>query len=342
LGEVFLAHWDHDTDKSTTRYSAEQVSHKPPVSAFYSFNAKKQFSYYGYVEPKLGFHWNSVHSEFIGQFKIDLFKFGEKYELKLPHVYCTGIFMGSRNMEIWDSMTVVCPVTEMEAVIEFKGNAITGKIFKGKKIYFTLEGAPEKSVKVKDVEKKTEWIAYEAENVERAQIHVDPIAKQKDNESRRVWHGATKNIRSGDFVEATKQKNLVEENQRKVAAQRKENSVEWRPQLFESVKGHWEYKKQGHKRVPSIQYLGEEHNLTRDEIHGLKQFFIRTTHKEVVTEETELSDDEFEKVRLEVLRLLDERETIGEGTTKDENEMELNRMGSLLASTSFRRSFNSK
>lgn len=127
----------------------------------------------------MGFHWNSVHSEFVGQFKLSFFKLNEKYTIKLPHVYCTGIFMGERNIEIWDFLTITCAATNCEASVEFKGNALTGKVSKGKKVFYTLEGAPEKLVKVKDVEEKKEWVAYESSKIKREPIIVEKLEKQK-------------------------------------------------------------------------------------------------------------------------------------------------------------------
>lgn len=310
-------------------------------------------AYYGFVEPKLGFHWNSVHSEFCGQFKLDFFKLNEKYTLKLPHVYCTGIFMGERNIEIWDQLSISCAATGLEATVDFKGNALTGKVFKFKKVFYTLEGAPEKIVKVKDIEEKKDWLAYEASKIKREPIKVEKIEKQKDNESRKVWHHCTASIRKGEFSEATKQKNIVEDVQRKLASERKEKGIEWTPVLFQFQQNQWEVKKAFHKRVPSIDMLREDYSLSSKEVNNLKDFFVKTTNKESVQEETPLSEEEFNKVKEEVLRLLEERDKIeaeemklgrsrSDSVDLNENMKKLNRMGSLLGSNFKNSSFVNK
>ena len=98
MGEIFECKWEHEDDKSITKFISEQVSHNPPISCFYSYNSKKKFSFHGFVEPTLGFHFNSVHSEIKGSINVDLWTFDEKYVVTYPKVYCTGMLMVSDDL----------------------------------------------------------------------------------------------------------------------------------------------------------------------------------------------------------------------------------------------------
>uniref|UniRef100_A0A4W3J989 Oxysterol-binding protein n=1 Tax=Callorhinchus milii TaxID=7868 RepID=A0A4W3J989_CALMI len=48
------------------RFVSEQVSHHPPVSAFYSEALNKDFVFHGSIYPKLKF-WGKIHFEFVGK-----------------------------------------------------------------------------------------------------------------------------------------------------------------------------------------------------------------------------------------------------------------------------------
>lgn len=60
LGETFRCYWTHPTTNSRTFYIAEQVSHHPPVSAFYVTNRKDGFCISGSILAKSKFYGNSV------------------------------------------------------------------------------------------------------------------------------------------------------------------------------------------------------------------------------------------------------------------------------------------
>lgn len=406
LGEVFQAEWHHDSDKSKTVYTAEQVSHKPPISAFHAVNVKRGFAYYGYVEPQVAFHWNSVCSEFVGKFSVDLMgRLDEKYRISLPHVYCTGLFVGNRAIEIWNQMAIVCDKTGYHAVLDFKANDFTGKVMKGKQKVYELHGklsgkifyrdlsgfrssgnlmqssnlspsvtsgtslAPSNNgsnsssnnLDVRSVNSNTNGngsslhmktnpenlkegssignnagtskegkLLVDFSTVKKDPIKVEPLAKQKPNHSRRLWHSVTKELRAGKFVEATRCKIEIEENQRRLTAERKKNNIEFVPHFFHWTGHSWELKKSAHKRVASsMSSLQVEYQLTDSEVEHLFERMKGVTKAQSI--EAELTDEEFERAKKEVILLMEQRETLpGDGEEIRENTKNLEKMGSIL------------
>jgi len=74
LGEFFECNWNNDEDKTSTYYIGEQVTHHPPLSAFYSYNEKTNITYEGWCEPKgtLSLFYNLATTTLEGNFRITL------------------------------------------------------------------------------------------------------------------------------------------------------------------------------------------------------------------------------------------------------------------------------
>jgi hypothetical protein len=58
------------------------------------------------------------------------------------------------------------------------------------------------------------------------------MEEQLPNESRKFWNDVTAAILNKQYSLATQHKTVIEERQRKYAAERKENGVEWHPRFF--------------------------------------------------------------------------------------------------------------
>ena len=56
LGETFRCYWKHPKSNSRTFYIAEQISHHPPVSAFYVTNRQDGFCISGCILAKSKFY----------------------------------------------------------------------------------------------------------------------------------------------------------------------------------------------------------------------------------------------------------------------------------------------
>uniref|UniRef100_A0A8D1TPX4 Oxysterol-binding protein n=2 Tax=Sus scrofa TaxID=9823 RepID=A0A8D1TPX4_PIG len=71
------------------RFISEQVSHHPPISAFYSEGLRQDFLFHGSIYPKLKFWGKSVEAEPRGTITLELLKTGDKCIL---HFKPCGLF----------------------------------------------------------------------------------------------------------------------------------------------------------------------------------------------------------------------------------------------------------
>ncbi|CAG5121302.1 unnamed protein product, partial [Candidula unifasciata] len=103
LGETFKCHWhipepSEDTDmaadgpipwakRNDLVFIAEQVSHHPPISAFYAENYSKRISLDGYIWTKSKFLGLSIGVHMIGECVLSVLDYDEEYTLSFPSGY---------------------------------------------------------------------------------------------------------------------------------------------------------------------------------------------------------------------------------------------------------------
>ncbi|KAG8513928.1 Oxysterol-binding protein-related protein 8 [Galemys pyrenaicus] len=224
LGETFRCLWIHPRTNSKTFYIAEQVSHHPPISAFYVSNRKDGFCLSGSILAKSKFY---------------------------------GILYGTMTLELGGIVNITCQKTGYSAVLEFKlkpflgssdcVNQISGKLKLGKEVLATLEGHWDSEVFVND--KKTDnsevfWNPTPDIKQWRLIRHTVKFEEQGDFESEKLWQRVTRAINAKDQTEATQEKYVLEETQRQSARDRKTKNEEWTCKLFEldPLTGEWHYK----------------------------------------------------------------------------------------------------
>ncbi|KAL0242660.1 hypothetical protein GEMRC1_005223 [Eukaryota sp. GEM-RC1] len=133
LGEVFQAHWDvpnHYTfSPATVQYTAEQVSHHPPVSAFFLSSPSDGYSISGSIKFKSQFLGNAAAANMIGHADV-VFDLPdgkrETYRVTFPKFVSRGIIMGTLFMELNGTCTVQSMDTPLSATIEFKKRGMFG------------------------------------------------------------------------------------------------------------------------------------------------------------------------------------------------------------------------
>lgn len=67
-----------------------QISHHPPVSAFYVSNRKDGFAISGCVLAKSKFYGNSLSAIMDGAGRLVFLKRGEDYVVTMPYAHCKG------------------------------------------------------------------------------------------------------------------------------------------------------------------------------------------------------------------------------------------------------------
>ncbi|XP_017848569.1 oxysterol-binding protein-related protein 8 isoform X1 [Drosophila busckii] len=255
LGEMFRCYWQHPNG-SRTYYIAEQVSHHPPVSAFYVTNREDGFSITCSILAKSKFYGNSTSAVLEGIATMTLLPRGESYTLTTPYAHCKGILMGTLSMELGGKINIECENTGYKTELEFKlkpflggadaTNVVTGKIKLGKDTLATIQGHWDKECRIKDMRTGDETLLFKADadmRAKRLKRYMVPMEQQEPTESQRMWHLVSEAIAREDQVAATEEKTVLEEAQRAAAKQRAETETKHMPELFElNSQEQWVYK----------------------------------------------------------------------------------------------------
>ena len=118
LGETFRCYWPHSDTQSRTFYISEQISHHPPISAFYVTNRKDGFCISGSILAKSKFYGNSVSAILDGTARLTLLTRGEDYTLTMPYAHCKGILMGSLSLEYGGKVRVWFRILQINSVLQ--------------------------------------------------------------------------------------------------------------------------------------------------------------------------------------------------------------------------------
>lgn len=240
LGEQFHCTYEHEDSVST--FIAEQISHHPPISAMYLENKKEGFVLEQTHEPRSTFWGNSAYSTVEGTNVLRLLKLGEVYSITNPDINLKSLIIGSSYLTNEGKTTIICEQTGYMAEFEYKKKyAISG--FIGKKesnssnvtVLYTIEGKVTETINIRKKNGKTDGPAELFLNAKTMVVTprtIEPVYKQKKNESRRVWHGVTYGLYNRKFEEALEYKNKIEDFQRKL---RKDNVQPYVPEYFEKT-----------------------------------------------------------------------------------------------------------
>ncbi|XP_053097729.1 oxysterol-binding protein-related protein 8 isoform X3 [Pangasianodon hypophthalmus] len=257
IGETFRCMWIHPKTNSKTFYISEQVSHHPPISAFYVSNRKDGFCLSGSILAKSKFYGNSLSAILDGEARLTFLNRGEDYVMNMPYAHCKGILYGTMTLELAGQVTIACEKTSYSAQLEFKlkpflgssdsVNQISGKIKLGKEVLATLEGHWDSEIFIND--KKTgvcETFWNPTPELRQSRLTRCTVApeEQGDFESEKLWQQVTRAILNKDQTEATNEKFVLEEAQRKSARERKLKNEQWKPVLFDqdASSGDWHYR----------------------------------------------------------------------------------------------------
>ncbi|XP_059613956.1 oxysterol-binding protein-related protein 9 [Phlebotomus argentipes] len=270
LGEVFQCHWniaenneqvDNELvsdgpvpwcSKNQLTFVAEQVSHHPPISAFYAEHYAKKISFAAHVWTKSKFLGISIGVHNIGQGIVTLCDLNEEYIVTFPNGYGRSI-LTVPWIELGGTVTISCPRTGYHADVEFltkpfyggKKNRVTAEVFAPgeKKAFVSIAGEWSGAMEAKwnDGSRHKPEVFVDVNSIPIFHKNVRPIAEQDDSESRKVWKEVTAGLKLNDIERATGAKCSVEQKQRDEAKERKELGVEWENKYFKAVGENWIY-----------------------------------------------------------------------------------------------------
>ncbi|KAF7494072.1 Oxysterol-binding protein-related protein 8 [Sarcoptes scabiei] len=258
LGETFRCCWYLPETDSRTFFIAEQVSHHPPISAFYVTNRKNGYCVSGSILAKSKFYGNSISAILEGTARLTLLNRGEDYLITFPYAHCKGIFWGPLAFELGGKVTITCEKTGYKSELEFKlkpffgsedqCNQLIGKVRLANETMANIEGHWDSEIFYKDKRKgevELFWSGID-EKIKNSRLKrsIVSLSEQFPNESEKLWHKVTLAIQKQDQVSATEEKTILEEAQRDAARQRSSRMELWEPKFFclDPEINDWKYK----------------------------------------------------------------------------------------------------
>ncbi|BFZ56281.1 hypothetical protein PYCC9005_003326 [Savitreella phatthalungensis] len=248
-------------------FICEQTSHHPPISAFMYSCPEKGITAYGMDQLAAKFTGTSVKVQ-SGEFNHGIFvnlaeRGDEEYQCKHPSASVSGFLRGALYAAIQDDAVITCPKTKLKAIIAYKDDpwigkpkfAVEGAIFRyepGKPsprhlkdvaesdILARIDGCYKKRIYVTPARTsrstgEQKYLLVDLSDMSPVQKKVPAAAEQQANESRQVWARVTDAMSRKEFTRATREKNVVEDEQRALAKQRKVDGRRHQAVLFDGV-----------------------------------------------------------------------------------------------------------
>jgi len=270
IGEIFRCWWELPSASTTPPpptpstppipwcggsdlvFLAEQVSHHPPISAFYVECGDKQISFTGHIYTKSAFLGMSVAVHNIGEGRVSLLATGEDYVVTFPSAYGRSI-LTTPWVELGGKCDISCPQTGYRAEVEFKckqfwgteQNKVVAEVFPpasvSKKSLMKVEGEWNGKMVAKWNSGKTETF-LDMSTMPVFPKKVKSVADQEKYESRRLWREVTQGLKFNNIEEATNAKCGLEQTQRDEAKERKEKGEKWNNRMFLPIGETWHFK----------------------------------------------------------------------------------------------------
>ncbi len=260
LGEE-LTCWTIQRDGSRTVFRAEQVSHHPPVSAFYMFNETAPVSFECNVEMTPVFHGNSatISTKGFGAVRLGT----ETYELSkyIPDLRIESCVFGTRR-QVWrGEWELSCKESGLAVVLNFSENKQSVGWFSGGEYVNEVSGfafrlSDEKKTPVATFSglagerlsmqkgKEKERVIMDFATLKSQEIHFMAYHRTPPNDSLRVWQKVTQSILHDDMKKADQAKSVVEDNARKLRKERDATEQAFATKYFVLKDDRWVHTEQ--------------------------------------------------------------------------------------------------
>lgn len=226
LGEQFIGKWVGE--EGETILQSEQVSHHPPVTAYFLENASKGVSLEGNNAQKTSFSGRTIVVKQVGHSILRVALADgttESYLITFPKLIIEGLWFGRPYVELTDHSYIQAShglTTSFKYVgkgyFSGKAHTFTATIGTGpapSSPLFTIEGVWTGTSHFIKPSKHSEGKVFTEAGGERTPIScTEPIDAQGEFESRRVWKDVAAGIRKGDFDAASIAKTKLENAER--------------------------------------------------------------------------------------------------------------------------------
>ncbi|PAA85385.1 hypothetical protein BOX15_Mlig007113g2 [Macrostomum lignano] len=257
IGETFHCSWQIPSDSGENSdclltYTAEQVSHHPPITAFYMECPQKQVWLNASIYTKSKFMGMSIGVNMIGRLQLHLMQHDEVYNITLPSAYARSI-LTVPWVELGDKVTISCDKTKYNASVIFH----TKPFYGGRLHRVSAEVRNPASSVVCRV--SGEWSGQlefdypdwpsqrrliDVSLLTAAKKRVRPLSQQRAYESRRLWAAVTEALRANDIQRATEEKRKLEERQRHCERLRRERGIQFPVKYFvKDDEDNWTFKR---------------------------------------------------------------------------------------------------
>ena len=223
--KIWLFFTENSGEVTVFRFQAEQVSHNPPISAFHLECPQQNISLQGNVSVQAKFMGMYVGTTLGGELVLELSPKDpsedrvclEKYEMSYPTLYLRSL-LSEPWMEFGGKITINCPETKVSTGLTFqtkpfyggKPHQVTAEI-KGANGNTTGRLSGDWLVGVFELS----WLNGQAESIDLSasdgwlEKKVRPIARQRDDESLKLWYPVRRALAAGDFQAAADHKKMV-------------------------------------------------------------------------------------------------------------------------------------
>jgi hypothetical protein len=252
LGEQFFGWWPEDGQEMMV----EQVSHHPPISAFYLMNRKAGVHVNGYSGQATKFTGSAIRYQQPGRVYLYVEKYNEEYSISLPELHIRGLVNGQPFVEITGAIDIL-GTNDWAARIRFipkpwfSGvyDMMEGVIFNNmsgatvydlwgnwKKTIYCAQHQPGRTlddlVSLPESPDDPSFVFYDIEHSPPRKPMVRPLSKQGDLESQKIWLLVTQALQSKAYKHASDLKNAIEEQERALRKERAARNETWDPILF--------------------------------------------------------------------------------------------------------------
>ncbi|KAI8582285.1 hypothetical protein K450DRAFT_228235 [Umbelopsis ramanniana AG] len=218
----------------------EQVSHHPPISAFYLEDEKTGISLNGHCGQKSKFKGTTIRVDQVGRATLYLKKWDEQYVLDFPVLNIKGFLTAASYIDLSGTCTIAC-TNGATTVMEFlpkpwfggESNCIKGSVSYGGKEYYTLSGRWSHKSYYSISGDSAKHLLFDADAEPMAERVTAPLEQQHQYETHRLWGPVTEALKVKNYTVANAEKSKIEELQRQLKKQREATNEVWKPTLFQ-------------------------------------------------------------------------------------------------------------
>ena len=224
----FFFNTESSSEVTVFRFQAEQVSHNPPISAFHLECPQQNISLQGNVSVQAKFMGMYVGTTLGGDLVLELLPKNssedratfEKYEMSYPTLYLRSL-LSEPWMEFGGKIAITCPDTKVSTSLTFQTKPFYGG--KPHQVTAEIKGGNSNSMSIGRLSGdwlagvfELSWLNGQAESIDLAagvvswlDKKVRPIARQRDEESMKIWYPVRRALAAGDFQAAAEHKKIV-------------------------------------------------------------------------------------------------------------------------------------